>query len=122
LWLELQGPGAETAITETGNQASQAIKELTMSLTATKTFVATVVLALVAAVTLALTHQVDGSSASHPAVVKLERVVVVGKRAVPASEGTQQIVRLPQVVIEGRSVGAEQRLAAAKASCSSTLC
>lgn len=95
-----------------------------MSRTATKTFVATVVLALVAAATLALTHQVDGS-VSQPAVVKLERVVVVGKRAVPAAEATQlaqQIVRLPQVVIEGRSVATEQRLAAAKASCTSTQC
>lgn len=92
-----------------------------MSRTATKTFVATVVLALVAAATLALTHQVDGS-VSQPAVVKLERVMVVGKRAVPAAEHTQQIVRLPQVVIEGRSVATEQRLAAAKASCTSTQC
>lgn len=95
-----------------------------MSRTATKTFVATVVLALVAAATLALTHQMDGS-VSQPAVVKLERVVVVGKRAVPAAEATQlaqQIVRLPQVVIEGRSVATEQRLAAAKASCTSTQC
>ena len=93
-----------------------------MSRSATKTFVATVVLALVAAATLALTHQVDGSSVNHSKVVKLERVVVVGKRAVPAAEGTQQIVRLPQVVIEGRSVATEQQLAAAKASCTSTLC
>lgn len=86
-----------------------------MSRTATKTFVVTVVLALAAATTLALTHQVDGSSASHPAVVKLERVVMVGKRAVPAAEETQQIVRLPQVVIEGRSVLVEKRLAATQA-------
>ncbi len=93
-----------------------------MSRTATKTFVATIVLALVAAATLALTHQVDAGSASQPGVVKLERVVVVGKRAVPAAESTQQIVRLPQVVIEGRSVATEQRLAATKAACTSTLC
>lgn len=95
-----------------------------MSRTATKTFVATVILALGAAATLALTHQVDGG-VSQAKVVKLERVVVVGRRAVPVAEGTQlaqQIVRLPQVVIEGRSVATELRLAAAKASCTSTQC
>lgn len=46
-------------------------------------------------------------------IVKLERVVIVGKRA----SADTQVVRLPRVVIEGRSIGAEARLLAAGARC-----
>lgn len=74
-----------------------------------------------AAICLALAAAVSYQAESAPAtqVVKLERVVIEGKRTVDG----MQVVRLPQVVVEGRSIGAEQRLALAKTSCSAqTVC
>lgn len=73
------------------------------------------------AICLALAAAVSAPAETAPAtqVVKLERVVIEGKRTVDG----MQVVRLPQVVVEGRSIGAEQRLALAKTSCpAQTVC
>jgi hypothetical protein len=91
---------------------------------ASRTFFATIVAALAGAATLGLYEemaQTGAESTAMPQVVKLERVVVVGKRAplggevLLAAGGTGRVVeQLPRVVIEGRSSApADTRIAAA---------
>ena len=77
--------------------------------TAAKTFV--VAIACVAAAAAIGVGLANGSAAPATGVVKLERVVIVGKRA-----DTTVVARLPRVVVEGRrAMPAEAALAAAPA-------
>ena len=70
-----------------------------------KSLVATALVALLGAASLAFMH-VDPAP-EQPEIVKLERVVINGKRAVAANE-TVAIVRLPRVIVEGRRADAVQ--------------
>ncbi|MDN3918841.1 hypothetical protein [Roseateles violae] len=58
----------------------------------------------------------ENAAAPKQEIVKLERVVIVGKRAAPATQVAQQqeIVKLPRVVVEGRRAPADTQLAVAK--------
>ncbi|MDM4767038.1 hypothetical protein [Pelomonas sp. SE-A7] len=83
---------------------------------ATKTlFTALIAVAGAAAIGMGLADHLAAADA--PQVHKLERVVVVGKRA---TEAGQQIAKLPRVVIEGRS--ASTLVAAAAPRCSTAVC
>ncbi|MGS0757241.1 hypothetical protein ACVBEH_22980, partial [Roseateles sp. GG27B] len=66
----------------------------------------------------------DTSSPAAPTtqIVKLERVVVYGKRAPAAVQTALQIEYLPRVVVEGRRADASVRLAAAKTCKAVTVC
>lgn len=76
--------------------------------TAAKTFV--IAIASVTAAAAIGVGLANGTAAPATEVVKLERVVIVGKRA-----DTTLIAKLPRVVIEGRrSTAAETTLAAAQ--------
>jgi hypothetical protein len=98
---------------------------------ASRTFFATVVAALAGAATLGLYEemaQTGAESTAVPQVVKLERVVVVGKRAplggeVLLAEADSRVVeQLPRVVIEGRSSGAADAYVAAAATAPCVAC
>jgi hypothetical protein len=94
---------------------------------ASRTFFATIIAALAGAATLGLYEEMAQTGAEAAAlhqVVKLERVVVVGKRAPAGSDvllaasDTSRVEQLPRVVIEGRSsTPADTRVAAAAARC-----
>jgi len=62
------------------------------------------------------------SSAPAVATVKLERVVITGKRQQVADAGqAQTIVRLPRVVVEARRVNEPVQVAGAAKTCSAPL-
>ena len=70
-----------------------------------KSLIATALVALVGAASLAFMH-VDPMP-EQAEIVKLERVVINGKRA-PAADQAVAIVQLPRVLVEGRRAGAVQ--------------
>lgn len=91
-----------------------------MNSTATRRFVATLLIALIAAFALMTgLSRPAAESASQPAaqIVKLERVVITGKRAESAQLAQSDIKQLPRVVIEGRRMNADVQLAALKPQC-----
>lgn len=75
-----------------------------------KSLVATALVALLGAASLAFMH-VEPIAEQQPEIVKLERVVINGKRA--AAPEAVAIVQLPRVVVEGRR--ADMALQVAKA-------
>jgi hypothetical protein len=99
-------PGAETAITDTNRSPPESTMNTTVQALA---FAAVVTAASAATIGLGLVDRVLQPRAE---VVKLERVVVIGKRA-----EASLIAQLPRVVIVGRSSAAQAadvQLAAAK--------
>ena len=90
--------------------------------TTTKTFVVTALIALTAiggAIGTVVGHT---DTAAKQEVVKLERVVIVAKRADAASQ-LAKVEQLPRVVIEGRRADAASvQVAAAKLCDAQTLC
>ncbi|HEX2012958.1 MAG TPA: hypothetical protein VJN44_18665 [Roseateles sp.] len=91
-----------------------------MITTATKTFVATALIAVGAAALFTLGH---APAAPAPQIVKLERVVIVGKRAdgVGQLADAQRVEQLPRVVIVGKraALDGDLQVAALAARCSS---
>ena len=81
-----------------------------------KSLVATALVALLGAASLAFMH-VEPAPEQQPEIVKLERVVINGKRAV-AAEAAITIVQLPRVLVEGHRADAVQ--VAKAASCGTT--
>ena len=94
--------------------------------THTKTlFTALIAVAGAAAIGLGLAantpdHKASAAPASQ--IVKLERVVINGKRAPATVQTAQYIEVLPRVIVEGRRADASVRLAAAKTCNAETLC
>lgn len=91
-----------------------------MNSTATRRFVATLLIALIGAFVLmaGLSHpSAESRSQSAAQIVKLERVVITGKRAEPVQLARSDIERLPRVVVEGRRMNADVQLAALKPQC-----
>ena len=80
-----------------------------------KSLVATALVALLGAASLAFMHVEPMSG--QPEIVKLERVVINGKRAVAADEAVT-IVQLPRVLVQGHRGDAIQ--VAKTANCSTT--
>lgn len=76
------------------------------------------------AFTLVLTSADKTDTAQAPQIVKLERVVITGKRMVATEGNTQvaEIKQLPRVVIEGRRVDGGVQLASATRCDSETRC
>ena len=83
---------------------------------ASKSLVATALIALLGAASLAF-MQVE-PTAPAPEVLKFERVVIEGKRA--SAEQTAAIVHLPRVVVEGRRSDAVQLAKAGNCSTTAT--
>ncbi|MDI4634736.1 hypothetical protein J7U46_16870 [Pelomonas sp. V22] len=79
----------------------------------------TIVLATVCAATLSAFALAYQAAAPQPKIVKLERVVVVGKRM-----GVEHIAQLPRVVIDGRrnQVGSDLQVAQAPACLTKQVC
>ncbi|HEY4084037.1 MAG TPA: hypothetical protein VGM81_25385 [Burkholderiaceae bacterium] len=86
----------------------------TTNTTATfKVFTATALVALFGAAGLVLTHA-EAQQAAAPQIVKLERVVVVGKRVSELA----QVEHLPRVVVRGHRANASVEMAQADKRCS----
>lgn len=79
----------------------------------------TIVLATVCAATLSAFALAYQGAAPQPKIVKLERVVIVGKRM-----GVEHIAQLPRVLIEGRrnQVGSDLQVAQAAACLNKQVC
>jgi hypothetical protein len=91
--------------------------------TSTKTlFTALIAVAGAAAIGLGLATSVTPSTSPASQIVKLERVVVNGKRAPATVQTAQRVEVLPRVIVEGRRVDDSVRLAAAKTCNAETLC
>ena len=95
----------------------------TANTTATfKIFTATALVALFGAAGLVLAHA-EAQQAAAPQIVKLERVVVVGKRVTEMALVEHHVEHLPRVVVEGRRMTASVEMAQADKRCSdSALC
>jgi len=71
------------------------------------------------AISATFTHQTEAAQAPTQEIVKLERVIIEGKRLQP----NEQVAQLPRVVIEGRSLNHGVQLASARPVCvAQTLC
>jgi hypothetical protein len=107
--LEGRGRSAETAITDPIFKRSRGPIMNTRS----TTLFATALLAVAGTAGLVISAE---SAAPKQQIVKLERVVIVGKRANPELQQQQAaIVQLPRVVIEGRRApDADTQMASAK--------
>lgn len=88
-----------------------------MNSTSYKAFFFGIVSAL--AISATFTYQTEAAQAPAQEIVKLERVIIEGKRLQP----NEQVAQLPRVVIEGRSLNHGVQLAAAQPVCvAQTLC
>ena len=88
--------------------------------TSAKTLIVTTLIAF--AGTTGLVLSAENARAPKQQIVKLERVVIIGKRANPETQVAQRIEQLPRVVIEGRRAQPDTQLASAKTCAPQTTC